>query len=442
MSRATDRPVTLGLRERQRLMQAIWFGILWASFLGVAVPWYLRLLPIDLGPFTSILFVFGSLLFVASPAIETLRSRAGLVRALTALHLVGLGVLAVAWQMVGGLENPVFLLVFPLAVIAGGALSVRWLPYLTALVALLLVVIMALAEQPELRWTAARFGLPLGAPDLGRPAFAQSPFPALSPPPGGALALLHGFGLLLGTAAFFVDSLSGQLARLYQRLETSGAAAERAEGLTREVVRASPEPVVLLSDPGLRVVEASDSFFSQLLLDEADLAERGFLELIDFSYPDIVEATLFGERQDAPIIVYRLGAETRFARLESYRIRQGDQRYLYATLRDVSELYFLEAALDALDEALLVVSIEDRLVYFNRTASELLGPLAFGQPAGDALAACSLEPGWWRPGLRRRQQRPVRPQDAPYLATVLAVDVPGEEGKLAVIRLTPAEEAA
>ena len=442
--RAAPEPATLGLRERRRLAETLWYAALWAALAAAAVPWYLRLLPIDLGPPAWTLFGAGAALWLSSALTERLPTRRRLLAAAAAQHLAGVVVLGVVWQMAGGLENPAFLAVFALPVVAAAALPARPLSYLTAGAAVAAVVVLALLERPELRWYLASLGLPglLETEAWPAPGFAQTPYPALTPPPAAALAILMVFAVLLAAVALGVDALAGRLSRLYLRLETSGAALARAETLARDLIRSSPTPAVLLRSANLQVVEASDSFFRELLVARADVAEKSLLELVAFGYPEIAEAVLRGERRGVPFVVFRVGEETRFARVHGYPIVHGSERLIYAGLRDVGELYFLQAALDAEDEALLVLSVDDRLVYSNRAAEALLGPLEFGQPAVDVLAGSALEPGWWHPGPRARVERRVRAGGTPCRSAVTAVEVPGAEGRLTIVRLRPETAAA
>lgn len=442
--RTAPEPATLGLRERRRLAETLWYAALWAALAAAALPWYLRLLPIDLGPPAWTLFGFGTALWLSSAASGRLATRRGLLAVTALQHVAGVVVLGVVWQMAGGLENPAYLAVFALPVVAAAALPARRLTYFAAGAAFAAVVLLALLERPELRWYLASLGLPGGLVSEAwpLPGFASSPFPALTPPPTSAAAILLVFGVLLAAVAVAVDALSGRLSHLYLRLETSGAALARAESLARDLVRSSPVPAVLLRSANLQVVEASDAFFRELLVARDEIFEKSLLELVAFGYPEIAESLLRGERREVPFVVLRVGAETRFARLQSYPIEHGNERLLYASLHDVGELYFLQAALDAEDEALLVLSVDDRLTYSNRAASALFGPLEFGQPAADVLAGAALEPGWWHPGPRSRVERRVRAGATPCRAAVTAVEVPGAEGRLTIVRLRPEEPEA
>ncbi|MBZ0114272.1 MAG: PAS domain-containing protein [Thermoanaerobaculia bacterium] len=438
MSESAPFTVNLGLRERRRLNETLWFLTLWSAMLAIAVPWYLRLLTVELGPPARLLFGFGVFVWVGFALTERLHTRRAVLATISTIHLTGVLVLGWTWQMAGGLENPTFLVLFALPVLAAGALPLRSLHYVTPLVAAAVVVFLALLDEPELRWYLVSLGLlpeGLSTVEWFRVPFSASPFPALTPAPSVSSSILLTFSLPLLAAGAAIDALSRQLTRLYQRLERSGEERERAESLTRSLIESSPEPALLLDATNLQILEANDVFCQQLFVQREALSEVSLLDLVRFTFPEIAEGVLRGERKDVQFLVYRIGEESRWVRIASHPIAYGGDQLLFTTFHDVGQQTFLDAALAASDEALLVLTVDDRIGYFNRAASELLGDLEVGQAAGDALAACATEALWWQTGPRSLIERTVVVGGRPFRCRITSVELSGSDGRLSIVRM-------
>src|SRR5438309_2068481 len=122
------------------------------SWPAIALPWFNSGLQIDFVATTMGLLTLGAihLGFTLLSSRET-RNPIRLTRTLTALHTLGVITVAFIWQHAGGVQNPLFLLVFALPVIGAIFLS-RWQPYLMAMLAAVMVALMASSQEPELRW--------------------------------------------------------------------------------------------------------------------------------------------------------------------------------------------------------------------------------------------------------------------------------------------------
>jgi PAS domain-containing protein len=284
-------------------------------------------------------------------------------------------------------------------------------------------------------------GLPLdwASPWLPTVAGATAPFGDWTAPPAYAFFSLILFALVLFSVAFVTVALNGLLVRLYLRAGAFERARRSEENPYVRVVKDSPDPAVLTYSDSGQVVQASDSFVDGLLLDRDRLAGSTFPDIVDFVYPELARSALEGgEVAHAP---YRVGEETRIARIVAWRVRHQAEEFTYITLRDVRALHYLETALDAVEECYLLLGREARLVYFNTAARELFGELYAGLEAADGLGRRSQPEGWWELGLRREHQRRVTVDGREFVAALSAARVSGERDRLTVVRLRAAPEA-
>lgn len=387
----------LALRERKRGLDAAWLFTLVTAFLAAAVPWYLRSLEIALTPLAAILFGAAVALFAVALATDRLRRRGAVLGATLAAQLVGLGVLGAAWHLAGGMANPVFLLVFAQPVAAGGLLLPRWQAYGTALAAVAVVTAVAWMGSPDLRWYAQRAGLPVEAlagllPELPGRGEAH---PGLRLAPGFLFAGVVAFAVLAPALAVVTGALAAAAGR-FDRQAAEGSP------LLGRAIRAAAAPAALVDVASRRVVEASKGFLVRLLLDPEDLTEENLFELVDFADRGAVEALLAGAGGELPFTVYRVGPETRVARLRLDLIAVGGERYAWMSLEDLTEIHALAAAFDAVDEPWIVIGPDLLPRYSNRAAERLLGTLDVGVEVPELLDGHGRPDGWWRPAERER----------------------------------------
>ena len=148
-------------RERKRLFDDVWLLTLFVIFIALATPWFLRVLDFDLGPLAWSLFGFGLAYVAGAMATDRVESRRNVFLIVGALQALGVIFLGFLWHLAGGLQNPLFLLVFVMPVIASSLVSLSWQSYLTALLAVVVVALVALIEAPELRWYLIENGIPV-----------------------------------------------------------------------------------------------------------------------------------------------------------------------------------------------------------------------------------------------------------------------------------------
>jgi len=419
----------IALRERKRLLDDVWLLALFVLFLAIGVPWYLRILEINFAPVAWSLFGFGLIYVLTTSAADRLRSHRSLVMVLGSLQAAGVLFIGFVWHLTGSLQNPLFLLAFVLPVVAASLVLVHWQSYATVLLSVATVLTVALMDAPELRWYVTQAGS-LAQWLIGllprTSASAAQPFPGLNTPPAYLFMLLLLFAVLLFTVALMTESVTSLLLRLSGRLEAATKAASVAEDLSSEVLRVSPTPAAIVYTDTLKIAQASQSFLHHLFVDPKALLDRNLFDLVEFAYPEVIENLITGNGGEVPLAVYTVHGETRVAEVRVNSILYGGRRYAYVNIQDISDLHYLEAALNSLDDALLVLSPTPRILHCNQAAKDLLGDLQPGADAAAALAQANLPNGWWELGQRSRQERRFELNGRRIAATCVAARLPGE----------------
>jgi PAS domain-containing protein len=439
MSRASSLQDPASLRDRTSLLELVWLMTTVVVLMTVALPWFFHALDIDLKPIAWSLFGFAAVFVLASRSADNLAAPRSRLAAAAALHGLGILMLAAVWHLTGGVGNTPFLILFALPVVASGLMGHRALPYGSAVLAIASVAVVAVGESSGLRWYLARLGLPLDrgfAWLVGMLERESTGFFGSGVPPSLVFVTLIVFASALVAVAFVAESLTSLLQRLYQRLATSSVAREDVELLYNKLLQGAPDPSVVLFTDSAQLVQASDSFVRDFLVDRASLSARTLFDLIDFSYPDMVREILAGGA--LPFVVYRVDGETRVGSIHAWRTRHAAASFTYLVLRDVTDLYHLQVALDAIEDPYLLIANDGRLVYLNTATRGLFNGIEVGQEARVALAADATPAGWWDIGLRRFHGRQAKIGGRSFDVSLSASPLPGEVDRLTVARLRAA----
>ena len=371
----------VGMLERKRMIDGAWVVCLGVVLGAVTVTWFVRALDINLLRVAASVFAYVLIQLAVSTATERLESSAAVTFALRTMLIAGVAFLTFLWHLVGGLENPVFLAAFTLPVIMSGLMMTGSQTLVTALVSVLLVTGIALVESPDLRWYAAQFHM---LPLAKATALAASHIPRVDAVTGFETSATYQFTVLVMfaavqmTVAFLSRPLAVLLVRVNSRLEVSGKMLTEVQGLFHAVLCAAPEPAAIVYADTGQMIQASDSFFKRMLVRPSEVVGRGLFEVVRFADPEGVTAALEAQSGELPFCVYRVHDETRVANVYFYRTEHRGLRYLYVGFQEVTELYYLQSAFDAVDDPLMVVAGDARLHYANRTAKAIFGDLYFG----------------------------------------------------------------
>jgi len=429
---------TSALRERKRILDDVTVWMLLVVSVAVAVPWFLRLLPIDLSVVARATFGFTLLYIALATLTDRLRGPRSLRLALLFLQASGIVFLGLLWHLVGGLQVPMLLLAFVLPVMASGLVLGRWQPYGAALLSVVVVGVIALNESRELRWYLPQVGLPVDriVGSLALLPDRSGPFPSLASPPDQLLVLLEIFVVFQLACALLSNRLARTLRQLFRRLAAAAEARRGVQGLFRAALKAAATPTVLVCSENGRIVLASDGFLKRMLRHGESLTGTDLFDLTRFAQPGRVRE-LIQAGGELPFCRYHVGSESRVATIRVDSFLYEDARYACVRLDDSTDLLYLSTALQTTEEPLVVIGSDDRLRYANRAAEDLFGELCFGMEVSSALARSELADRWWSIDDTPNGGRRLQIRDATYLVTAAEAKTSDASEALTVVTLRP-----
>jgi hypothetical protein len=361
-------------------------------------------------------------------------------RLLTALHLLSVVIVAFVWQRAGGLQNPLFLAVFVLPVIGAIFIS-RWQSYLTAAVSVAAVAVMASGQAPsaEPHWYVPGFSAAaVWLNSIGRPPGAAGrAFAAFYAPARYYAVLLQVFAVVMFGCAVAAEYLRTVYDRLNAQVAIARGETLRSQALWSALVEALPLPAALVDAETHEILCASAVAVSKWGTGGA-IAGRGFFGVVQFSYPDAIEALISGLDGIEPLCVVRIGEQLLTTEVRVQHIAENGRRLAFITVCDTTEAFCVRAALDAAEHAALVVDDCGRVLAINRPARAVFPEAKAGSQVSALVPAAGAEAAWWDPGMSRCKKMYFTVTRRAYQVTATAVALPGEEERLYVIAFIPA----
>ena len=426
------------LLERKRMLDAAWV-VCWVSLVAAAaVPWFLNILPIDLERAATFVFVsaLGYLVFAA--ITDRLTSQMAVATAMRVMPLVSIVLMGALWHLVGGIDNPIFLVAFVLPVIISGSTAMSRHAQMTAFLSVVVVFMVALAGSSDLRWYLAG-GTPwiwqsLDGVAAILPASAEV-FPEVRTSPAYQFTVLATFTVTQFLAAFLATPLSTLLRRLDTRIQVSHQMLNEVQGLFHAVLSAEPDPSVIVYADSLQVAQASDSFFKRMLVRPSEIVGKSLPEIVKFEQAEEIRRALTAAHGEIPFAVYRVHGEVRIANINFYRTEHRGTAYIYVGWQEITDLYYLQSAFDTVEDPIAVVGTDARLHYANRPARELFGDLYFGMPveAAPDFAAIVREPSGVSETEDEAGYQSIAGQ--PYDVRRLVGRMPGDAGSCTIVWL-------
>jgi PAS domain-containing protein len=429
---------------RAHLLDDSWLVTIFAVLIATALPWLLSGLAIDLLAVAMGLIALGAIhVALAALAARGLRGERWRGRALTALHALGILVIAFIWQHAGGPQNPLFLMVFTLPVIGSIFLS-RWQPYLMSALAVAAVALVAAIEAPELRWYLPGLNDAIGSLGslLGRSGGTGLPFAGFYAPSEYYVVLLEAFGIMLFACAVAAEYLGSVFERLNAQIGTAWAEAERGQQLWATLLEQLPLPAFLLDANTAEVITASAAALATFGTPEHGIQGRGFFEVLRFSYPEVVQELVSGAGGTTTPCMLRIGERLLAAEVRVRHLAQKGRRFALVTVQDITEAFCVKAALDVAEHAAAVVNSQGRVLAFNRPAGALFPGIRLDADVTGLLPQEERQPRWWDPGLVGRRKVHVTIRQRVYQLTSSAVPLPGEDERLYVVSFLPASRVA
>lgn len=425
---------------RIHLLDDTWLLTIFAILFAVALPWLVSGLTIDFIPVAAGLLALGAIhiafaAMTARASANRLRRR----RTLAALHALGVLVVAFIWQHAGGLQSPLFLAVFALPIIGAIFIS-RWQPYAMALLAALAVSLVAASEAPELRWyvpalsAAAQWLQSL----LGASATRGGlPFAGFYAPAEYFVVLLEVFLIMLFACAIAAEYLGTVFERLHLQVAAARAEAERGHQLWSALLERLPLTAFLLDADTTEVVGASAVALAQFSAEENPLVGRKFFDAVHFAYPEVVQELIVGAGGAADLCTVRQGTQLLATEVRVQHVAQKGRRFALVVIRDMTEAFGVQAALDAADHAALVIDAQGCVLAFNRPARALFSDTALGVEMSRLLPQPQGSERWWDPGLSGRRKMHLSIQRRVFQVTASSVVLPGEAARLYVLAFLP-----
>jgi len=412
---------------------------IFAVLLAIALPWFVSSFDIDFAGATWAVLALGAIQ-VALTSLAGLRGTSAVWanRARALLHATGVVVIGIVWQHAGGLQNPMFLGVFVLPVICASFVS-RWQPYVTAVLGIVVAATVALSQAPELRWYATGLGSVWAwfASLVGTGATENTPFLGFYAPSGYGVVLLEVFAILMFVCAVAAEYFGTVFERLHAHLAVARSEAERGQELWTALIERVPVPALLVDADTLQVICASDHLAPTMCLADTPVVGRSLFESIRFSYPDIVQELITGVDGVAYPSMIRVAEQLRATEVRVQHVANKGRRFALVIIDDKTEAFCAKAALDAADDAVLVVDVQGHVIAFNKPARGLFAAADVGAEAARVLAHPGSGVRWWEPGLAGRRKLHVELHRRVYLVTCSTVPLPGEEESLYIVAFLP-----
>lgn len=425
---------------RIHLLDDTWLLTIFAILLATVVPWLMSGLDIDFIATCLGLLGLGAI-HVAFTIIGKPAQSGERRPALAALHIAGIFVTGFIWLRAGGLQNPAFLVVFVLPVVGAIFLS-RWQPYLMALLAIVTVGAVALAQAPELRWYAPGLNT-IGtwlATLLGQDGAATSaPFAGFYAPSSYYVVLLEVFAIAMLACAVASEYLGTIFERLHSHIDVARAEAERGHEFWEALIEDLPLPALLVDADTLHVVCASKQAagFSAAQIEPG----RKLFETISFSYPDVLQELIAHIGGSAPLSMIKIGDRLRATEVHVQHISQRGRRFALVVIHDRTEEFTVRAALDVSGQAVLVIDAQARILAFNKPAQALFAALEKDSDATRLLSLAEVPLRWWEPGLTGRRKMHIQIGPRIYQVTCSSSPLPGEAQQLYVVAFLPMARA-
>src|SRR6266403_4473366 len=439
-------PALLRHDPRIHPLDDTWLLTIFTILPAIVLPWFVSGLNIDFAAATVGLLTLGGIhVGFAAMSRRTTWSPIQRTRTLSVLHALGVITVAFIWQHAGGVQNPLFLMVFALPVIGSVFLS-RWQPYFVAALAAVMVALMASSQAPELRWYAPA-GLSAAADWLGgvlvkATGAGSLPFAGFYAPSAYFVVLLEAFVIMLFGCAVAAEYLASIFERLRGQAAAARAETVRSHALWSALLEQLPLPAVLLDANTHEVICASAPAMAKFFGGNEAVVGRDFFQAIHFSYPEAVQQLIDGAGGVEAQSMVCLGERLLATEVRVQHLAQNGRRLALVMVSDTTEALCVRAALDVAEHAALVADPQGRILAFNRPARALFSGTAVGAEVSGLLP--QLQPGtrWWDPGLSGRRKMHVTVMRRVYQLTTSSVPLPGEDAKLFVVAFLPVARVA
>jgi PAS domain-containing protein len=419
-----------------RAVELVWPLTLIAILVALWVPWYLRLLDIDIGRVAWLLALTAGVHILLAPVLARgSATRMGAV-VLLAIHGLSLLLLGIVWMLLGAMNQPLFLLFFAAPVLVAPTVRSAWGRATAFGLALAVVILTALVSSPSLRWYGAQIGLPLAIlepvsallPSLGAPA-------EQSIAPTAALVSIGLFAAALAALYTCASSLTAASRRGTAGLRESLLILSKDKGLALELLDSSPLPEALVLPENTRIVRVNDRFRSAFGSEGALTQGLRLSETVKLQFPEALERLVLSGDGVLDARYTAADGRLREARIHVRRSRHEDAHVARVSFEDRTAVRLLEGALDAVDDVLLLLDADETLVYANTAARTLFPAAVSGASAAALLRRADLPETWWRAPLDASFPRQLSISGTEYRGKVCSRRLDGLSEPFTVIAL-------
>jgi hypothetical protein len=437
-------PVPGWTDPRTHLLDDIWLLAIAAILLAIVIPWLLNSFDIDL-PLASLgVLALGGVhvVFAALSAQGRPRTRSR-ARLLAAVHAMGIISVGFIWLNAGGLQNSAFLAVFALPVI-GSVFVSRWQPYLMSLLAIVVVSVVALVQEPELRWYAAGVNdLARGMTSLlGSGTGGSAPFPGFYAPSGYFLVTLQVFAVLIIACAVAAEHLGAVFERMYANLLNARAEAQRGQDMWTALIKQLPVPALLVDADTSQVICASAQLAPSFCELDAEVEGNDLYSVVRFSYPEVMQQLIGGFGGTAPLTMVHVGDQVRVTDVSVQHVSQRGRRFALLLITDATDAFIRRAALEAADHAALIVDARGRVLGFNHQVTSLFPDAQAGVEVRTLLERAGMSTDWFEPQIGGKRRTLLELPPRLFQVTITPVVLPGEEERIHVMAFLPTGRAS
>jgi hypothetical protein len=428
---------------RTHLLDDIWLLAIAAILLAIVIPWLFGSFEIDLALASLGVLALGGVHVVFAALSQSGRPRTpGRARLLAGVHGLGIVFVGFIWLNAGGLQNPMFLAVFALPVV-GSVFVSRWQPYLMALLSILVVTVVALVQEPELRWYAAGInGLARGITAvLGSGSGGSSAFPGFYAPSAFFLVTLQVFAVLVIACAVAAEHLGSVFERMYSNLLNARAEAQRGQDLWTALIEQLPVPAMLVDADTSQVICASAQLAPSFCELDARVEGNDLYSVIRFSYPEVMQQLIGGFGGTAPLTMIHVGDEVRVTDVRVQHVSQRGRRFALLLITDATDAFIRRAALEAADHAALIADARGRVLGFNHQVTSLFPDATAGMEVRTLLERAGISADWFEPQIGGKRRTLLELPPRVFQVTVTPVVLPGEEERIQVIAFLPTGRA-
>ncbi len=306
--------------------------------------------------------------------------------------------------------------------------------------AVCVVWVVALAQDPELRWYASGLlgsDVWLSALFGHQSAATAGSFPGFYAPSSYLIVLLEVFTIGILACAVAAEYVGTIFERLSTHTALARTEAEREQELWAGLIEQLPLPALLIDPASLQIAASSDFAIAYLQSGETPLEGRNLFEAVRFTYPDVVQELIVGPDGEEPSTIIRVADQLRLTHLRVLHVAHKGQRLALLTIEDATEVFCLKAALDTSEYAALVIDGRGRVLAFNKPAMWLFGGAKVGADATGLLSKSNGGQVWWEPGLTNRRKMHIEIGQRIYQVTSSAITLEGEQERIFTVSVLP-----